>query len=494
MTQIKNPGAAKQPQKKQTSDASAAASRQEKPKKKRSNRRKTKRAEAASSDSQKISDDLPTIPTAGDTFQVESTLDAINKPEAANSKPVAANDKTVTANEKPSQSQSSGEGGSHTLLEQVSELLDRHLKWEAWQAEQSKYHTQMLERLEEQDLLLQPVIDHQSNAEQSERNAESKIDEVNDNLTKLGERSAKLEDELEQSIAKLGKRSEKLEADLGFVVELLVDQNEALAIRPSVKETQDDSNSERGEELRQGISALSEEFEQVSTRHGRFEEMMTSVLDLMINQHKVVNNGFQDVTAQIAELSNSGATIKPGFELGASSASKTKLKTQASDPKTVKQPPKKMSAWDAKKADLLAQYQCESEIPDLESFGVDMESQPVENSQATECATTKQEDVQKPGKTEKDSEAKVATSEDHEEIARLRTELESKLRKAEIEISIERAKIARMQAELEVKKSEIDSATQKFEEMKESASKVPNNTRLLSRLSRWLPRSTTTKE
>lgn len=83
-------------------------------------------------------------------------------------------------------------------------------------------------------------------------------------------------------------------------------------------------------------------------------------------------------------------------------------------------------------------------------------------------------------------------SSDAQELVKMREKLQARLRKAEVEISIERAKVARMKRDLELEKSQLDQRLKELES-DEAAADASNqngrreNDRLLSRISRWLP-------
>jgi len=81
-------------------------------------------------------------------------------------------------------------------------------------------------------------------------------------------------------------------------------------------------------------------------------------------------------------------------------------------------------------------------------------------------------------------------SEDPEEIKKIKEELQAKLRDAEVELSIERAKFSQLSAELESKRVELDrrdsELTEKFTQRKNNSNSGQEQDGLLDRLKKHL--------
>ncbi len=89
----------------------------------------------------------------------------------------------------------------------------------------------------------------------------------------------------------------------------------------------------------------------------------------------------------------------------------------------------------------------------------DAENEPAEADAESMCdseATAESDDGHVDGENHEDTDTTEKVANEPDEIAELRRKLEEKLRKAEIEISIERAKIARLRQRLDEQKTEME--------------------------------------
>lgn len=272
---------------------------------------------------------------------------------------------------------------------------------------------------------------------------------------KNGQGSAGVPKSIEKSVKQLGERieqndlrTEKMEKSLTESFQFLMEQSEQLCNsvetlgKKEVITVSADSES--------GIESQSSEIQE---RLSKLEQMMTSTAELMMQQHQNQLNA----TTRIVEIIEERIDNLPPDEDQSDSD----------------------SSWEGRKAEVLRKY------------GLEMESdQTLDELDETELDES---DTKSNPEPEKSAEDQIENEDLPEDIIELRKKLEGKLRKAEIEISIERAKIARMTTELEIKNAEFEAKLKEFSE-KEGSSREKNKkrgkkdkNRLLNRLGRILP-------
>jgi hypothetical protein len=256
-------------------------------------------------------------------------------------------------------------------------------------------------------------------------------------------------DEIASSIeSKLSARLESLESQLSEVSEAIVEQS--LAIETASQSSgMEDSNPEKSDERQ---ARLEESIEKLTEQLGEKTDAIASDFNSKIEAM------FADLGTRVSQISQGINQFQgPGVSADANVESE-ELKSDDS-----------ASHWHKQKAAMLSKY------------GIDPEYRPVMELPKAETPLASVEDLE----AETADATERMSEEDAAEIASLKETLNEKLREAEVELSINRAKLSQQRAELESVQVELDRRASAIEEKYAAVANAPKKRRgLLERLTR----------
>ncbi len=329
------------------------------------------------------------------------------------------------------------------LLSQTAALLDQYTQWESTQAEFASSQAEILQQLNGQRKLLNELVAKQAKTEVS-------VGSIGKTLSSL-----------DQGMIELRNQSMRLENELNVASEFLLEQCETLSSFGSEQRERNKTDAtppsqHQWETIESQLAKLSNNFYEMTSRTEDTEKSLLTISQQISERHESLGQIVDQLRNDIAQTA---------FDSPKSPTRQTGGKSNPTD------------TWQAQRASLLAQYKSDPEHAQQTA---------AHPAQWTKSATPAQPILMREiAKVDHESAAKPA--EENDEITRLKATLEAKLRKAEIEISIERAKIGRMQTELELKQADLDQNVRKLAQSRKSQGNLSDKTPLLTRLSRWLP-------
>ena len=274
--------------------------------------------------------------------------------------------------------------------------------------------------------------------------------------------------------------------------------NELDKLIDGLEQSLDSKSTERFEKLDRRIAAISETIEKQSTllesrfsgraepgsqvgEHGREFEFSIGQLTRQLDEktEAIVNSFQSQITGILERLGDRLTTIPPATPLDEGNIIESREKSETVDPKVEEA----ANHWAQKKAAMLSKY------------GIDPEHRPAMEMADGEDAVEVDDlltDVEVESPVDQPLESLHQSIDnmseaDAEKIAQLKAELTSKLRDAEVEIAINRAKLSQQKAELEAEKVELERRTSEIERKYAATQKSPEkNPGFVDRLARHL--------
>lgn len=241
-------------------------------------------------------------------------------------------------------------------------------------------------------------------------------------------------------------------------------------------ETQDFNIEDRFNALEERLTTVADSMEQQKAileenANATLEESLTRVTEQLDGKTEALVDSFNlQIEKMFESLGNRVAAISDGIARQEGNLDEQETETKPEDT---------VSQWESQKSETLAKYGIE---PD-DQTSVDSENESPTDQSPTGQSIAEQNETEAP-----DEKLGNISEADSEMIEQLKLELNAKLRDAEIEISINRAKLEQQAAELEAKKVELERRVLAFEKKYDS---LNNNTPrskpgFMDRLSRHL--------
>ncbi|HMO92040.1 MAG TPA: hypothetical protein PKD64_07545 [Pirellulaceae bacterium] len=369
------------------------------------------------------------------------------------------------------------------LLKQIAQLANNAKQDNpARSIEESGLLTTVLQKISEMELRDQQFAEAQHDLRQNLHDLQSHWHQLENSLGPRGRENNDAQvlcdrmTELQQQLASLQDQSNQIAENIKFNCDLLAEFGE-MANRTPVKNLEGHDCSaiveqtERLADAESRLRSLIDGFADQSHKTSSYEHQLLEIVQQVLTSQLESAGSLQALREQIEGIQ----VPSPVTSLSHESASHADGHTEDE------------SSWQKQKEFLLAQLSSlrsdsdETDPPPESKLSLASSDTNGPVTPKASCYSTYPE-VNPNAERAKETEY---GAENHQDIERLKAELEAKLRKAEIDISIERAKIARIQSELVVKEADLNRRLQKIEQTDQDTK--AGKTQILSRLSRWLP-------